>query len=140
MEEVNYYVREKTATFNSGLNIINRLDEEFKKIKFAYMSRDGYSIVDSLERLYSEVWVELTKDEQKEGDSKRSSCNKIIDELNSTNENRQDKILTKPILLTRKLKDELFKFELWIREKLKEKGMMMPSKDVEDAKSVMGKM
>ena len=159
MSEGLLIARQQTAAFNSGLSIINRLDEEFRKIKLAYMSRDGYAIMDALERLYAELIPELKGvkskfDEKKgemvlttekdsefeEGELLRKNCNKIIDGMSSQNENREDKILTKPTLMNRDMKEKLYYFELWTRIKLKEKGMMMPSKDIEDVRLVMGKV
>lgn len=146
MPEELTFVREQTAAFNSGLKIIERIDKELIKIKIAYMSKDGYAIIDSLERLYAEVDPELNGDikdkesERGEGLSLRDECNKMIDGLSIANENRENRYLTRPVLMTREIKDKLYNFELWIRNKLKEKGMMMPKKDVEDIRLVMGKM
>ena len=159
MSEGLLIARQQTAAFNSGLSIINRLDEEFRKIKLSYMTRDGYAIMDALERLYAELISELSGVETKadtktgililiakkdsefeEGELLRKNCNKIIDGMSSQNENREDKILTKPTLMNRDMKEKLYYFELWTRIKLKEKGMMMPSKDIEDVRLVMGKV
>ena len=158
MSEGLLIARQQTAAFNSGLSIINRLDEEFRKIKIAYMTRDGYAIMDAIERLYAELISELNgvkitidkktgktilsaeeKSEFEEGETLRRNCNKIIDSISINNNNRDDKQITKPILMTRDMKEILYSFELWTRIKLKEKGMMMPSKDIEDVRLIMGK-
>lgn len=152
------FSREQIAVFNQGLKIIDRLDDEFKKIKFSYMSNDGYAILQALERLYAELIPELKgvtflknenneiiliaerNSEFEEGELLKSSCMSIINELNKRNENRQNKIITKPILMTTELKERLYRFELWIRKKLNEKGIMMPKKDIEDARMIMAKV